>query len=102
MFVAWGISESLTNRTFLTCAGAHDQAVARVHKMLQFAGGVDTASDLVELYSRVGYDQLVPAYAKHNWSWIIYYSYDCYMFIILVTCFFSYFVYRCTCSYFLT
>ena len=40
------------------------------------AGGEDKTSDLMELYADIGYQHLVPAYAKYKWSWIQYYMYN--------------------------
>ena len=47
---------------------------------------MDRAAELVEYYHEVGYDHLVPAYAKYGWSWIQYYNVDVYalMFTVVV------------------
>ena len=42
------------------------------------AGGSEKAADLVEFYEEVGYEHLVPAYAKYEWTWVQYYSVDVY------------------------
>ena len=47
------------------------------------AGGVDRAAELVEHYSEVGYDHLVPAYAKYDWSWVQYHNVDVHAVILL-------------------
>ena len=39
-------------------------SVAKLQKMFLHAGGAERAADLVEFYEDVGYDHLVPAYAK--------------------------------------
>ena len=55
----------------------------RIGKMFKFAGGVDKAVELIELYSSVGYDHLIPSFVKYNWSWIQYRNLDVYATIVL-------------------
>ena len=54
--------------------------------MLLHAGGVEQAARLIEYYCEVGYDHLIPAYAKYNWTWVQYYNAesDVYAFYSLV------------------
>jgi glucuronosyltransferase len=54
-----------------------------VRRVFREAGGVDRAADLVEHYTDVGYDHLVPAYAKYNWSWVQYHNVDVHAVILL-------------------
>ena len=58
--------------------------VAHLKRRFTAAGGVDRAAELVELYAAVGYDELIPAYAKYNWSWVKYYNLDVYLIIVLI------------------
>ena len=51
----------------------------RMRNLLVSGGGVDRAADLVELYGTVGYDHLLPAYVKYNWSWVQYRNLDVYL-----------------------
>ena len=64
------------------------QAVAKLQKMYSMAGGVDKAANLVEFYTEYGYEHLVPAYAKYQWSWVQYYNVDVYalIFFTLLVC----------------
>ncbi len=54
----------------------------------------------MEYYQEVGYDHLIPAYAKHRWSWVKYYNLDCYallIFMIGLTLFWVLNCSRCVC-----
>ena len=42
----------------------------KMQKVYSFAGGTKRAADLVEFYAEVGYDHLIPAYAKYGWGWV--------------------------------
>ena len=55
----------------------------KMRRLFLEAGCTQTAADLVEYYEAVGWEHLVPAYAKYNWSWIQYYNVDVY--VILAT-----------------
>ncbi len=67
------VTESL--RTILSEA-VYAESITRLREMYRFAGGVERAAKLVEHYSVVGYDNLVPAYARYEWNWIVYYNVD--------------------------
>ena len=56
--------------------GQHRKEAQKIRKLFIEAGGVDKASDLVELYADIGYQHLVPAYVKYKWSWVQYYNVD--------------------------
>ena len=80
--------------------GKCDANVSLLKRVFEEAGGVDRAADLVEHYADVGYDHLIPAYAKYNWSWIQYYNVDVYATILLVLTLVGYLVVklcRCVC-----
>ena len=53
-------------------------AAEKLHKLFIQAGGAERVAELVEFYTEVGYDHLVPAYAKYEWSWVVYYNIDVY------------------------
>ena len=56
----------------------------KIQKMHLFAGGAKAAANLVEFYSDIGYDHLVPAYIKYEWSWVQYYNFDVYCFLLIL------------------
>ena len=57
-------------------AGDYRKKAEQMRKIFDGAGGVNRASDLVELYADIGYQHLIPAYAKYKWSWVQYYNAD--------------------------
>ena len=57
-------------------SGDYHIRVNKLRKIFHHAGGVTKAADLVELYAEVGYDHLIPAYARYRWTWIQYYNVD--------------------------
>ena len=67
-------------------SGSYGNEAKRVGRLLHEAGGVDRACDLIELYADVGYDHLVPAYAKYGWSWVAYSNIDVYCVSVLCLC----------------
>ena len=70
------------------------KSVQKLQRIFKKDGGVSRAADLVEFYSEVGYEHLVPAYAKYNWSWIEFYNVDVYTVLILAILLLSYLLYR--------
>ena len=72
-------------------SGDYQEKAKNVQKMFLHAGGVERAADLVEFYEDVGYDHLVPAYAKYEWNWLQYYNVDVYilMLCIVLLCMYS-------------
>ena len=56
--------------------GHYRREAQKMRKLFIKAGGVDKASDLVELYADIGYQHHVPAYVKYKWSWVQYYNVD--------------------------
>jgi len=53
-------------------------------KIFLLGGGMQRAADLVEFYTDVGYEHLVPAYAKHKWSSVEYYNIDVYALLLIL------------------
>ena len=81
----------------------YSEEAKKIRKVFKFAGGVKRAADLVEFYSEVGYDHLIPAYAKYEWSWVQYYNVDVYCVVSLLGCLLFYVFYRslkCCCKCF--
>ena len=81
----------------------YSEEAKKIRKVFKFAGGVKRAADLVEFYSEVGYDHLIPAYAKYEWSWVQYYNVDVYCVLSLLGCLLFYVFYRslkCCCKCF--
>ena len=58
--------------------------MARLSKIFHHARGVTKAADLVEFYAEVGYDHLIPAYARYEWTWIQYYNVDVYVVLLII------------------
>ena len=76
-------SSKITESLKALDTGEYRSNVARLQKVIRMAGGVERSADLVEFYEDVGYEHLVPAYAKYNWSWVQYYNADVYVLIVL-------------------
>ena len=82
MDLLWGriniTAEIITNTIkIISENGTYHEQAKRMQNIFRFAGGARRASDLVEFYAEVGYDHLIPAYAKYEWSWVHYYM--CYL-----------------------
>lgn len=60
----------------------YKRAAEKLRKLFIEAGGAERVAQLVEFYADVGYDHLVPAYAKYEWSWIEYYNVDVYAILL--------------------
>ena len=69
-------------------------SVSKVQLIYKRAGGAPRAAELIEFYSEVGYDHLVPAYARYNWSWVQYYCADVYIILTSTAGLLSWLVYR--------
>ena len=70
----------------------------RVSLMYKFAGGAETAADLVEYYTDVGYDHLIPAFARYQWNWIQYRNLDVYAVLFSILAVFTFLLYKCLYS----
>ncbi len=73
----------------------------RISLLYKFAGGAKTAADLIEYYADVGYDHLVPAFARYHWSWVQYHNVDVYCILlcglaVLLSCVYR-FIRYCLC-----
>ena len=56
----------------------------KVSKIFRKAGGASKAVELIEYYHEMGYDHLVPSWAKYNWTFIQYYNLDVYVLLGVV------------------
>ncbi len=56
--------------------GSYRSNIKKLQKMFGLAGGLDRIVDLIEFYGEEGYDHLIPAYAKYQWTWVQYYNAD--------------------------
>ena len=79
-------SENVTNaiKTITETKEYREQA-NKIRQIFLFAGGARRAADLVEFYAEVGYDHLIPAYAKYEWSCVQYYNLDVYCVLLLLS-----------------
>ena len=85
----------------ITESKEYSERAEKMRRMYSFAGGARRASDLVEFYAEVGYDHLIPAYAKYEWSWVQYYNLDVYSLLSLLSFLLIYSAYRlikCCCK----
>ena len=74
--------------------GNYSETVSKLRKIFHHAGGVTKAADLVEFYAEFGYDHLIPAYARYEWTWIHYFNIDMYGLILAVGCLVVWIVYQ--------
>ena len=87
----------------ITESNVYRERTEKMQRIYSFAGGTKRAADLVEFYAEVGYDHLIPAYAKYEWSWVHYYNLDVYSLLSLLSLLLIYSTYRivkccCKCS----
>lgn len=62
----------------------HRKAARRLQKIFIHNGGVEKAVELVDFYAKVGYEHLVPAYARYRWSWVQFYNVDVYALLLII------------------
>ena len=78
----------------------YQTSLQRIQRIYRNDGGASRAADLLEFYSEVGYQHLVPSYAKYNWSWVQFYNVDVYTLLalaVLLPCYLLYRLIRCCC-----
>ena len=64
--------------------GDYHSRVKKLCRVFNHAGGVAKAAQLLEFYADVGYDHLIPAYARYEWTWIQYYNVDVYILLLVI------------------
>lgn len=97
-------AKTIENSILNIVSGDHAKAASRISKMYNLAGGARRAADLVEFYEDVGYEHLMPSFAKFEWSWVQYYNVDVWALLALCCAFLLWMVVRvwrwicCCCS----
>ena len=70
----------------------------RIGMLFRRGGGANRVANLVEFYAKVGYDHLIPAYIKYDWSWIQFHNVDVRAMLLGVVCVVVYVLVRvCRC-----
>ena len=87
-------AQNITDAINTLSSGLYRENAAKIRKLFQHAGGAQRAADLVEFYEEVGYDHLIPAYAKYEWSWVQYYNVDVYCLLVAILTLWLYVSYR--------
>ncbi len=87
--------QDLTNAIQTITSEKYIANAKKISNICKFAGGARAAADLVEHYSDVGYNHLIPAFAKYEWSWVQYYNVDVYALIMGVGVVFLFACYKC-------
>ena len=77
-------SREVTDSLITITSPKYRSAVKKIQRIHAEAGGSEKAADLVEFYEEVGYEHLIPAYAKYKWSWVQYYSVDVYATLLCI------------------
>ncbi len=99
MDTVWGTNnftlEDLVNAIRRITSNKYVANAQRLSKIYKFAGGARVAADLVEHYEDVGYDHLIPAFAKYRWSWVKYHNADVYALMLCVLTVFLWGCFKC-------
>lgn len=92
-----GITSDLLRNTIKEIErGSYRDNIRKMNAIFKEAGGVERAADLIEYYHDVGYDHLVPYWAKHEWSAVQYYNLDIYAIIAVVLALAGFALYKCS------
>ena len=91
-------AKDLTNAITTVSSDEYVANARRVSLMYKFAGGAETAAGLVEYYTDVGYDHLIPAFARYQWSWIQYRNLDVCVVLFSILAVFTFLLYKCLYS----
>ena len=97
------LTSDLISRTLrLFDSEVYRRSLWGIQRIYRADGGASRAAELLEFYSEVGYQHLVPSYAKYNWSWVEFYNVDVYSLLALAVLLPSYLVCRlirrCVCG----
>ena len=97
LYGAGNITSDLLQRSIKEIErGSYRETIRKLNIIFKEAGGVERAADLIEHYHKVGYDHLVPFWAKHQWSTVQYYNLDVYAVIAGVLVLVVFTLYKCT------
>ena len=89
----------VTSRIEEIMSGDFRANAEKIRMLFHRAGGVYKAADLVEFYAEVGYDHLIPAYIKYDWSWVQFHNVDVCATLLGVVCVVVYVLVRvCRCA----
>ena len=77
------------------------KSLKKIQRIFKKDGGPFRAAELIEFYSDVGYEHLIPSYAKYNWNWIEFHNIDVHLVLAAAVLFLSYLLYRASmrCCY---
>ena len=70
------------------------KSLKKIQRIYKKDGGASRAADLIEFYSDVGYEHLIPSYAKYNWTWIEFHNVDVHFVLVAAALLLSYLLYR--------
>ena len=84
----------VTKTLHLIDSEVYHKSLTKIQLIYKKDGGVSRAADLLEFYSKVGYEHLVPSYAKYSWSWVAFHSVDVYAVLSLAVLLPVYLTYR--------
>jgi len=76
--------------------GTYRDNIRKMNAIFKEAGGVKRAADLIQFYHEVGYDHLIPFWAKYQWSPVQYYNVDMYAIIGAVLALVGFALYKCS------
>ena len=76
--------------------GPYRDNIRKMNAIFKEAGGVERAADLIQYYHEVGYDHLIPFWAKYQWSAVQYYNVDMYAIIAAVVTLVGFTLYKCS------
>ena len=78
-------SEVVRESVQSVASGNYRKEAERLRTLFLRAGGVERAAELVEFYASIGYDHLIPSYAKYHWSWIQYNNIDVLCVVLIIS-----------------
>lgn len=79
-------AKDIETSVYKIVSGNYAENASRIRRMYKLAGGAKRAADLVEYYEDVGYEHLVPAFAKYEWSWIQRNNWDVWLVFAAMCC----------------
>lgn len=77
-------STAIKNAVMTVSSEDYRRNTKKLQKMCKFAGGAKRAADLIEYYEEMGYEHLVPAFIKYDWTTVQYYNIDVFVLFLVV------------------